>query len=663
VQHADSVPHPPRNRQVSTPRKPHLPGAIPPGYAVVGTAGHIDHGKSALVRALTGIDPDRLEEEKRRGMTIDLGFAHFDLPSGRRVGLVDVPGHERLIRNMLAGATGIDLVLLVVAADEGIMPQTREHLDILRFLQVRSGIVVMNKIDLVTDPEWLELVTEDMRALAAGTFLEGAPILAVSARTGDGIPSLAAAIDAALQEIAPRQVDTPARLPIDRSFTMAGFGTVVTGTLWAGRIRTGDLLELQPSGREVRVRQVQSHGLVVDRAVAGQRVALNIVGVGKDEIVRGNALVSPRSLQPTDLLDVRVQLLQNAPPLGHHGRIRMYVGADEVIGRIRLLDRSRLDPGESAVAQLRLERPTTVARGDPFVLRRYSPMATVGGGEVITVHAPLRRRGAASAQAVADQATSGFEEQLDAALAVAGRSGTTADALAREVGATQDRVAAQTQAWAAAHQLVELRGRFFSGRVAQQIQEDVLQTLTAYHAATPWRRGMPRDELKTRVFESGDDRLYGYALDTLVPAGRIAVEDDFVRLAAFSPTRTPVEIAARRTIEEAFRSGGYAPPGREDVLRGLVDRAPAERMYQTLLDDGILVNVGGDILFHQSVLQEIQSRVLTHIAEHGEITVATLRDQLGSSRKFTLTVLEYFDTLHLTRRVGDKRVLARPAAR
>jgi len=388
---------------------------------VVGTAGHIDHGKSALVKALTGIDPDRLEEEKRRGMTIDLGFAHFDLPGGRRVGIVDVPGHERLIRNMLAGATGIDLVLLVIAADEGVMPQTREHFDILRFLDVDRGLVVLNKIDLVTDPEWLLLVTEDVRALTAGTFLEGAPVIPVSARTGEGLPRLVAAIEEALAEVPARQVDAPTRIPVDRSFTMAGFGTVVTGTLWSGRVRTGDALELLPAGREVRVRHVQSHGVEVAEAVAGQRVALNIVGATKDEIARGHVLASPHSLAPTALFDARIRLLAGTPPMGHHDRVRVYVGADEVIGRIRLLDRRSLGPGETAVAQVRLERPTVVARGDPFVLRRYSPMVTIGGGRAITAHAAVRRRGAAAAAAVAADEAAKFEDQLKAALVAAGR--------------------------------------------------------------------------------------------------------------------------------------------------------------------------------------------------------------------------------------------------
>ncbi len=635
--------------------------ATPLRYAVVGTAGHIDHGKSALVKALTGVDPDRLEEEKRRGMTIDLGFAHFDLPSGRRVGLVDVPGHEKLIKNMLAGAAGVDLVLLVIAADEGVMPQTREHLDILRFLRIGRGLVVLNKMDLVSDPEWVALVRDDIAALSAGTFLEGAPVIPVSAGTGDGLPDLVAAMDTALQEIGDREVDAPVRLPVDRSFTMTGFGTVVTGTLWTGRLRAGDVLELLPVGREVRVRQVQSHGIAVDEARAGQRVALNLVGVAKEEVARGHVLASPRSFQPAKVLDVRVHLLADASPLAHHGRIRLYVGADEIIGRVRLLDRERLAPGDTTVAQVRLERPTVVARGDPFVLRRYSPMATIGGGEIIAPHAPLRRRGAASVQAVAAQETFDFDAQVAASLRASGKDGTTIDALALQVGAVRDRVAAKAAALVESREALQVHGRLFARAVAEEVREGILRTLAAYHAATAWRRGMPREDLKGHVFAAGDDRLYGQVLDDLVAVGRVVVRGEFAHLLEFAPQRSPGDAAVAAAIEEAYRRGRYTPPGRDDVLARVSDRSAGERMFQAILDDGILGDLGGGVIFHRDVLAEIEARVVAYIKEHGEITVASLRDQLGSSRKFALTVLEYFDTRRLTRRVGDKRVLAQPS--
>jgi len=639
-------------------RHPVPPRSPTPRYAVVGTAGHIDHGKSALVKALTGTDPDRLAEERRRGMTIDLGFAHMELPGGLRVGFVDVPGHERLIRNMLAGAAGVDLVLLVVAADEGVMPQTREHLDILRFLHVRRGIVVLNKIDLVTDPEWLALVREEVQALVRGTFLDEAPVVPASARSGAGIADLVAAMGRLLAEGAARDPDAPARLPVDRSFTMAGFGTVVTGTLWAGRIRTGDVLALLPSGRDVRVRQAQSHGEVLEVVSAGQRVALNLVGVAKDDVARGNVLASPGAYRSATLLDVQVRLLPSAPPLRHHDRVRLYLGADEVMGRVRLLDRDRLAPGEAVACQLRLERPTVAVRGDPFVIRRYSPMTTVGGGEVITAGGPLRRRGAAAADALASDAAAGFDALVLAAVRAAGPAGTTTEAVARSLGVPRERVAAQAAVLVWEGRALELRGRLFARDAADRLAADVLQALRDYHAASSWRAGMPREDLKSRAFGAGDDRLYGYVLESLAAAGALAQDAAFVRAGGFTPVRSPAEQAAAEAIEAAYRRGGFAPPGRAEAVAAVHDQGAGDRMFQALVDEGALVDVGGGVVFHREALAEIEARVVAEIEARGAVTVAAVRDLLGSSRKFVLAVLEHLDARHVTRRVGDARVLA-----
>jgi selenocysteine-specific elongation factor len=624
---------------------------------VIGTAGHIDHGKSALVTALTGIDPDRLEEEKRRGMTIDLGFAHLDLPDGRRVGVVDVPGHERLIKNMLAGAAGLDLVLLVIAADEGVMPQTREHLDILRYLRVRRGLVVLNKIDLATDAEWVALVEEDVRALCAGTFLEGAPILRVSARTRAGLPELVAAIARTLGEAPARDAAAPARLPVDRSFTMGGFGTVVTGTLWSGRLRAGDVLELLPQRRPIRVRQLQSHGAAVDEVLAGQRVAVNLAGVAKDEVTRGDVLAPPGTIEPARIIDARVRLLPHAPALPYRTRVRFYLAADEVIGRVRLLDRTRLEPGESAAVQIVLERPTVAVRGDPFVLRRYSPMTTIGGGEVIAAPARLRRRGAAAAAELAALEASPLDERLLGAIRTAGAAGTSVEALAPLLGEGRDRVAAEAARLEADGRAVAIRGRLFAAATADAVRGDIRRALAAYHAETPWRAGMARDELKGRAFPAGDDRLYGHVFEALAASGDIEAARAQVRLRGFAPARGEVEAAAARVIEDAYRGGRYAPPDRDETLGRVTDRRAGERMLQVLLDEGVLVEIGAGIVFHRDVLADVEARVREHLAAHGEITVAVLRDLLGNSRKYTLTLLEYFDVRHVTRRVGDKRVL------
>ncbi len=626
-------------------------------HFVVGTAGHIDHGKSALVKALTGTDPDRLEEEKRRGMTIDLGFAYLTLPSGRRVGIVDVPGHERLIKNMLAGATGIDLVLFVIAADEGVMPQTREHLDILRFLPLKQGIVVLNKIDLVDDPDWLALVKDDIRTLLVGSVLAGAPLLEVSAKTGQGIAEVVATIDRLLDQVPARELHAPARLPIDRAFVIAGFGTVVTGTLWSGRIRPGDVVDLLPQGRSVRTRGIQVHGQEMPEALAGSRVALNLVGVEKHEVARGDVLATPGIYQPTSLIDVRVRLLPTAPALLHHGRVRVYLGSAEAIGRLVLLDRARLEPSETAVGQIRLEKPIVTAAKDPIVLRRYSPMMTVGGGEVITAHPPRRRRTPASVSEIEHASRAGLDDLIDRALRDGGRVGITADELVRQLGVTKVQIDEALGRLNSVGRLLQIRGRLFHGSVQDEVGTAIAGALEEYHRRAPWRAGMQKEELKAKAFGSGDDRLYSNILEQVMREGRAEDVDGFLRRPGYLPARTSEETRVRMQILEALRSGRYAPPSRDDLAKGVGAPAAFDRMFQTVLDEGIAVEVASGVFFHKDVLEEIRRTVAAHITANGSITVAGLRDLLGTSRKFALAVLEHFDAMKVTRRVGDARVL------
>lgn len=626
-------------------------------HFVVGTAGHIDHGKSALVKALTGTDPDRLEEEQRRGMTIDLGFAHLDLPSGRRAGIVDVPGHERLIKNMLAGATGIDLVLLVVAADEGVMPQTREHLDILRFLPVKHGIVVLNKIDLAGDQDWLGLVKDDLRAVTAGTFLETAPVLEVSARTGEGIPALVDTMDRLLDGVEARTTEAPVRLPIDRAFVMAGFGTVVTGTLWSGRVAIGDVLEILPQRSQVRVRGVQSHGQNVPAGAAGSRVAVNLVGVEKDEVSRGDVLCTPGVYDPTLLIDVRLRLLPTAPALRHLSRVRLYLGSDEAIGRVALLDRARLEPGDAAVGQIRLEKPVVAALNDPFVIRRYSPMLTIGGGAVLNPHPPRRRKGADGVAAI-ESSAAGLADRVEGALEQAGKNGAGADELVRAVSAGKAQVEEAAAQLAAQGRVLQIRGRLFHARVEREIAEAVRREVAAYHTATPWRPGMPKDELKARAFGAGDNRLFAQVLEKLLADQVVESMGEFLRRPGFAPSLTAEEARVREMITAALSRGRFAPPSREEISRSAPDGKSFARMFQALLDEGIVVEVATGVFFDRDALEEIKTIVATEISAGGTVTVASLRDRLQTSRKFALTVLEYFDTIKLTRRVGDARVLA-----
>ena len=636
------------------------PAHPPPPAAsfVIGTAGHIDHGKSALVKALTGIDPDRLEEEKRRGMTIDLGFAHLDLPSGRRVGIVDVPGHERLIKNMLAGAGGIDLVLLVIAADEGVMPQTREHLDILHFLNLRQGLVVLNKIDLVEDPGWLLLVEEDIARLTAGTFLEGAPIVPASAKTGQGLDRLIAEIDRRLDGVLPRPVDGPMRLPIDRVFIMPGFGTVVTGTLWSGRVRPGDTLEVLPAGLTVRVRQVEQHGQRVEGVTAGSRTALNLAGVEREALDRGMVLASPGTLQPAALLDVRVRTVPGAPSLAHLTRVRLYLGAAEVFCRLALLDRERLAPGEEALAQVRLERPLVAVRGDRFVLRRYSPLATLGGGEVITVNPPRRRRGEQAVAVVASLLTADASTLVQTAVAERGLAGVTIEALAPAVAQRPEALAEVAARLVADGKVLQVRERLFDAGAVERATARMTELLTEAHRQAPWRLGVPRVEVKTRAFPGADDRLFAAVLERLAGTGAVGVTRGFIHLGTHQSSHTPEEQSTRAAIRRAIADGRFTPPPLEEVAARLGAGPVSARMVQALLEDGTLVEVAPGIVFAAEVLDDVARRVAAQIEASGEITVAQLRDTLGTSRKFALALLEYFDGIRLTRRVGDRRVLA-----
>jgi selenocysteine-specific elongation factor len=622
----------------------------------IGTAGHIDHGKSALVRALTGIDPDRLVEEKRRGMTIDLGFAHLDLPSGRRVGIVDVPGHEALIHNMLAGAGGIDLVMLVVAADEGAMPQTREHLDILRFLRIAGGVVVVNKIDLVSDPDWLAVVEEDVRRLVVGTPLGGAPMVRVSARTGEGLRDLVQVLDDLTAAVPPRPHSGPVRLPVDRVFTVVGFGTVVTGTLWSGTIRPGDQLVVLPREREVRVRGVQVHGVAAPEARAGSRVAANLVGIEKEEVQRGDVLATPGAFRATDRLDVRLRLLPSAPILQHASRVHLHLGAGVTVARVALSDRTHLNPGDEAVAQVRLSEPVVALYGDRFVIRRYSPTQTIGGGVVLAVSPGRRRRGQAAA-VVESAPRSGAEALVVAAVAATGSRGLQPEGVAAAAGVDAGSAAEAVAAARTAGLLVERGGRLFARSTVDDLRRRLQEALRAYHQRTPWRRGMPRDELKSRVVGGGStDRLFDEILDDLLTEGLVVAHRGLLALAEFEPVLSDSDRRVREAIMTALVRGDISPPSMDD-LRRLAPPDAVDRMVQALIDEGAVLAVTPELRFAASVVERVRRMVVEALRAGDEVTVATVRDRLGTSRKFALALMEFLDSTRVTRRVGDRRML------
>ena len=626
---------------------------------VVGTAGHVDHGKSTLIRALTGIDPDRLREEKERGMTIDLGFAWLRLPSGQEVSIVDVPGHERFIKNMLAGVGGIDIALLVVAADEGVMPQTREHLAILDLLAIDAGVVAVTKRDLVDD-DWLELVKAEVEETLAPTTLAAAPILAVSSTTGAGLPELLAELDLLLAaERRRRQTGWP-RLPVDRVFTMSGFGTVVTGTLIDGELRLGQEAELQPSGRRARVRGLQSHRKRVDVAPAGTRVAVNLSGIGTDEVERGDVLTSPGWLTPTRALDVRLRVVADAPkPLAHNAQVTFHTGAAEALGRVALLEHQELAPGETGMAQVRLDRPVAAVKGDLFIVRLPSPSITVGGGAVVDDHPKRHRR---------------FQERVLAQLAVLER-GAPDEVLvqtlqAREPAELNELARRSARTVAEAESLV--RGLVERGAVialdgagpltpgtlliSAQGWDRVATTATAdlgaYHRQRHLRRGMPREELRTRL--NLDARGFARVERELLARGTVAGDGPFMRLPDYRVVLSTDDEALTERLGTALTGAGASPPSRAELRQ---QHGASDELMEALTDDGSLVAVGTDLVYLRGTYEDIVAQIERLIRESGPATVAQVRDALDTSRKYALALLEHLDERRVTRRIGDERVL------
>lgn len=625
---------------------------------VVGTAGHIDHGKSSLVKALTGINPDRLKEEQEREMTIDLGFAHLTLPSGNKVGIVDVPGHERFIKNMLAGATGIDLVLFVVAADEGMMPQSREHLDILNLLGLKNGFVVVSKRDLVDD-EWYELIVEDIKSELKGSFLEGAPLIPVSSRTGEGIEEVKRLLDEYSEKIETKPQDAPARFPIDRVFSIAGFGTVVTGTLWEGIIRVGTEVVLLPQSILVRVRNLQTYKEEVQEAQAAVRLAINIAGAEKSMIERGNVLAEPGYFKASSLLDVKLTLLKDAPYLQHAELVHFHLGTTETIGKVRLLYQDKLQASEESYAQITLEEPVVAKRGDRFVIRRFSPLVTIGGGVVLNPYTRRRRvREKAYLQELKTYETASDEEFVKYLLANAGFEGIAYEELKMASSIKENTLKELLATLKGQKEAFSLGERWFDENVEGRGRELVKRELENYFKLNPWAPGMDREELRSKI-KISDRRLYGYILNSLTNLGMIEMDQDLVKLTDRSVDLSPEDLKIRSKIEETFLSMLFYPPLPEDVWESFgKDSKQAKKLFNALVEEKIVVKVAPDIYFHKNAIQEAQKKVAEYIAKQGSISVAEMRDLLKTSRKYALPLLEYFDKIGFTKRTGDTRTLS-----
>ena len=630
-------------------------------HVIIGTAGHVDHGKTVLIKALTGIDTDRLAEEKRRGITIDLGFAHLDWPDGAQASIVDVPGHEKFIKNMLAGAGGIDLALLVIAADEGVMPQTVEHLDILSLLGVRDGLVVLTKTDLV-DTVWLELVRTQAAELVQGTFLAGQPILPVSAVTGAGLPELKDALHNLVLNTQEKSAIAPFRLPIDRVFSVDGFGTVVTGTVIEGAVRPGDEVELAPSGLSGRVRAVQVHGKSVDAACAGQRAALNLTGLKKEDIRRGNAAVSPGSVQPSRMLDVRLQCLADSRRTILSGsQLHLYHGTAVQLAKAVLLDRDELSPGQDCYAQLRLTEPIAVKSGDRFVVRFYSPVETIGGGTVLDPCPPRHKRNdpaVLGALAIQEQGSAG--QRLLQSAASFGVSLPTAAQLSERAGLDSSALASSLAELLSHGQLAEpLPGRYVSASALDALWPRCREVLANYHAKHPLHAGMPAAELRQKLFRETAPAEGDTLLEIFLREGRVRYTAGRYALAEFSVRLTKRQSVLSQELLDLFRQGGMEPDTMDTVLSALPlqDQSEARQVLESLLTSGELVRLSPELCWHRDIWQSALDTLQALCAANGSVTLAELRDALGTTRKYALLFLEACDRRRITLREGDLRRL------
>ncbi len=634
---------------------------------ILGTAGHVDHGKTSLIRALTGIETDRLKEEKERGITIELGFAHLDLPCGHRIGIVDVPGHEKFVRNMVAGAAGMDLVVFIIAADEGIMPQTKEHFDICRLLGVRDGIIVLTKKDMV-DEEWLEMVQEDVQDFFTESFLEGAPLLTVSSVTGEGIDEVIRVLDEKVAALDFSEEFGPFRLAVDRVFSMKGFGTVITGTSLSGRIGVGDDLMFYPGELQAKIRGIQVHGQDVDLVEAGHRTAINLQGIEKEEIRRGDVAATPGSLTPSTLLDVDFHYLAgNERELKNRTQVRVHVGTREIIGRVVLLETDILKPGEDAAVQLILQEPAAVWPGDRYVLRSYSPVTTIGGGTILN-NAPPKRKRTASRDRTRNREIfhiyrdGSLDERMLLFLEESGPQGLTADQLATRLGIFGKKLKKQLQQPVSTGRILVVDSenqRYVAAPVVESLKKKVLDILASYHQDNPLKSGLAKEELRSRLRPPLDTKLFSYLLSTLTKKGQIAVEGAEVRLAGHEVTLQVDEKEMQEKITTLYLEAGLRPPNLKDVL-ATFEEFPEKQIRQVidlLLQEGILVKVTESLYFHSREIDSLAERLTDHIRKEGEIDAPRFKELTGLTRKFSIPLLEYFDRIKLTIRIGDKRVL------
>jgi len=629
---------------------------------ILGTAGHIDHGKTSLIKACTGVDTDRLKEEKLRGITIELGFASINLSNGQHLGIVDVPGHEKFVKNMVAGATGIDIVAMVIAADEGVMPQTREHLEICSLLGIQTGLVVLTKIDMV-DEEWLELVTEDVREFMQGSFLENAPVIPVSSATGQGIPEFLKTLEVLSNQVPERMSSGIFRLPVDRVFSMKGFGTVITGTLISGKISVGDTVMIYPSRVTSKVRGIQVHNQSVNEAITGMRTAINFQGLEKASINRGDIVSTPDVLVPGYMLDVSLNYLDsNAKALKNRTRVRFHSGTSEIMGIIALLDREELAPGESAVIQIRLDTPVTCIKDDRFVVRSYSPVRTIGGGKILNPIPPKHKRFRADI-------ISGIET-LSEALPTdiishhgqeAGFAGISFRELRLMTNLPEKKLDSEIQSLLSRKELIQTdkENRTYIHREGvDALTRLIIGHLETYHKANPLKAGMPKEELKSKFPSLLNVKTFNLVLQRLIKENRIVQETDTIHLADHKVSLGTDQADIRKKILDTYTQNGLTPPYFKDLVQQLdVDDRRARDVLMLLVSEGDIVKIKEDLFFHSPAVEELKNKMVDFLRTRAEMTTPQFKEIAGVSRKYLIPLIEYFDSQNVTIRVGDVRKL------
>ena len=629
---------------------------------ILGTAGHIDHGKTSLIKSLTGTDTDRLKEEKLRGITIELGFAAIDLPGGQHLGIVDVPGHEKFVKNMVAGATGIDMVVMVIAADEGVMPQTREHLEICTLLDIRYGLVALTKVDMVEE-EWLELVIEEVKDFTRGTFLEGAPMLPVSSITGQGLDDFIAALDNVSKQITKKKPLSLFRLPVDRVFSMKGFGTVITGTLISGKVRVGETVQLFPSKIRSKVRGLQVHNESVTTATAGLRTAINFQSLEKEAVNRGDILAHPDTLKPSYLVDLFTHYLpNNKKALKNRTQVRFHTGSSEILGHLVLLDRKELLPGDNAVTQIHLDTPVALVKDDRFVLRSYSPIRTIGGGAILNPIALKHKRFKSEiVERLTHLATASVQEVISYHLFQSKFKGVSFSDLLLMTSLSEKQLDTNIQNLLSNKTaiLVDKEQRIFMhGENFEKYKTKVKDFLKEYHKQYPLKGGMPKEELKSKVPKVLEGKLFTLALNQLVKEKTVITAEDMVRLADHKVTLAIDQKDLRNKIEKIYRKSQLKPPYFKEVVRELeVNLESAKQVLQLLVETATLVKVKEDLYYHTENLEKLKSKLVDFLLQKKEISTPQFKDMTGASRKYVIPLIEFFDASNVTIRVGDTRQL------